>query len=227
MMLVVLAMTGLGLFLAQRKVAIEAAWDLQQDFRNELATLHGVQELRYAALAERCRDARHATAHPRRARRQRPGSPVSDARETSCARSWPADGRLPRNNRPMWSMPGSIAFSTAMARSSPRPVTRRSAGFSRKKRRSLRLPSVPNEQQDRLPSSPDPGWRRPFDEVIAMPINSTENGAAIAALVLGLKPVELGSDSRADGDRERHLAGRPVASRGIVRAGSGLRSLRN
>src|SRR4029077_13224153 len=53
--LVVLAMTGLGLFLAQRKVAIEAARDLQQDFRNELATLHGVQELRYAALAERCR----------------------------------------------------------------------------------------------------------------------------------------------------------------------------
>ena len=34
MMLVVLAMTGLGLFLAQRKVAIEAARDLQQDFRN-------------------------------------------------------------------------------------------------------------------------------------------------------------------------------------------------
>ena len=56
MMLVVLAMTGLGLFLAERKVGIEAARDLQQDFRNELATLHGVQEMRHVALAERCRD---------------------------------------------------------------------------------------------------------------------------------------------------------------------------
>src|SRR5947209_10860015 len=55
MMLVIVAITALGLFLAQRKVAIEAARDLQQDFRNELAVLHGVQETRQAVLAERCR----------------------------------------------------------------------------------------------------------------------------------------------------------------------------
>ncbi len=55
MMLVVVALTALGLFLAQRKVQIEAQLDLEQDFRNELATLHGVQEMRHAALAERCR----------------------------------------------------------------------------------------------------------------------------------------------------------------------------
>ncbi len=54
-MVVVVAMTGIGLFLAQRKVAIEAERDLLQDFRNELATLHGVQEVRHKALAERCR----------------------------------------------------------------------------------------------------------------------------------------------------------------------------
>src|SRR3954452_843374 len=55
MMLVIVAITALGLFLAQRKVAIEAERDLYQDFRNELAVLHGVQETRQAALAERCR----------------------------------------------------------------------------------------------------------------------------------------------------------------------------
>lgn len=55
MMLVVVGLTGLGLVLAQRKVAIEAERDLQQDFQNELATLHGVQEVRSAAVAERCR----------------------------------------------------------------------------------------------------------------------------------------------------------------------------
>ena len=55
MMLVVGAMTSLGLFLAERKVAIEARLDLLQDFRNELAALHGAQEVRNAVLAERAR----------------------------------------------------------------------------------------------------------------------------------------------------------------------------
>ncbi|HEY0368903.1 MAG TPA: hypothetical protein VGC85_04855, partial [Chthoniobacterales bacterium] len=55
MMLVIVAMTALGLFLAQRKVAIEAERDLHQDFRNELAALHGVQAVRQAMLADRCR----------------------------------------------------------------------------------------------------------------------------------------------------------------------------
>ena len=56
MMLVVLALTALGLFLAERKVDIESRLDLLQDFRNELATLHGVREVRQAALAERCQN---------------------------------------------------------------------------------------------------------------------------------------------------------------------------
>src|SRR5438270_1007206 len=55
MILLVVALTALGLFLAQRKVAIETRLDLLQDFQNELATLHGVQEMRHSALAERCR----------------------------------------------------------------------------------------------------------------------------------------------------------------------------
>ncbi len=55
MMLVVIALTVTGLVLAHRKVAVEARLDLLQDFSNELATLHSVQEMRHAALAERCR----------------------------------------------------------------------------------------------------------------------------------------------------------------------------
>ena len=55
MMLVVFALTGLGLFLAQRKVSLEAEFDLQKDFQSTLATLSGVQKVRHAALAERCR----------------------------------------------------------------------------------------------------------------------------------------------------------------------------
>ena len=55
MMLVVSAITAVGLYVAQRNLAAEVARDLQHEFQAELATLHNVQEVRRAALAERCR----------------------------------------------------------------------------------------------------------------------------------------------------------------------------
>src|SRR2546425_3143344 len=56
MMLVVSALTALGLYLAQRNVAANAKRDLQQNFQAELSSLHKLQELRHAALTERCHD---------------------------------------------------------------------------------------------------------------------------------------------------------------------------
>src|SRR6266568_5194610 len=55
MMLVVSAVTAFGLYLAQRNVTAAAQRDLQQNFQAELSSLDRVQELRNAALAERCR----------------------------------------------------------------------------------------------------------------------------------------------------------------------------
>src|SRR5204862_6010820 len=55
MVLVVSAITILALYLAQRNATATAAHDLQQNFQTELSGLHKVQELRHAALAERCR----------------------------------------------------------------------------------------------------------------------------------------------------------------------------
>src|SRR5213079_1666226 len=54
MMLVVSALTVLGLYLAQRTVAAGAEHDLQANFQAEVSWLHKVQELRHAALLERC-----------------------------------------------------------------------------------------------------------------------------------------------------------------------------
>src|SRR5439155_25441884 len=54
MMLVVSAMTVSGLYLAQRKIMADAGRVLQQNFQAELSSLDKVQELRRAALAERC-----------------------------------------------------------------------------------------------------------------------------------------------------------------------------
>src|SRR5438132_6156537 len=56
MMLVVLALTALGLYFTQRKVAATAERDLQENFQAKLASLDKVQELRHTALTERCRE---------------------------------------------------------------------------------------------------------------------------------------------------------------------------
>src|SRR4051812_1841563 len=55
MMLVVSGLTATGLYLAQRNATAVMQRDLQRDFQGELAALHSVEQLRYAALAERCR----------------------------------------------------------------------------------------------------------------------------------------------------------------------------
>src|SRR5437762_14101179 len=54
MMLIVASLTALGLYLAQRKLTSDAERNLQENFQGELSSLHKLEELRYAALAERC-----------------------------------------------------------------------------------------------------------------------------------------------------------------------------
>src|SRR3989440_2269111 len=54
MMIVVATLTALGFYLAQRKVTADAERNLQQIFQNELSSLHKLEELRHAALADRC-----------------------------------------------------------------------------------------------------------------------------------------------------------------------------
>ena len=54
MMIIVAALTVLGLYLAQRKVTADAERNLQENFQAELSSLHNLEELRHAALADRC-----------------------------------------------------------------------------------------------------------------------------------------------------------------------------
>jgi signal transduction histidine kinase len=55
MMAVVVVVTGASIYFAQRRADEDAQADLQGDFELELAALHTVQELRYAAVADRSR----------------------------------------------------------------------------------------------------------------------------------------------------------------------------
>jgi len=53
-MVIVATLTGLGFYLAQRRVTTDAERNLQQAFQTELTSMHRVEELRHAALADRC-----------------------------------------------------------------------------------------------------------------------------------------------------------------------------
>src|SRR5437660_1168453 len=54
MMVIVATLTGLGFYLAQQKVTADAERNLQQSFQAELSSMHSLEELRHATLADRC-----------------------------------------------------------------------------------------------------------------------------------------------------------------------------
>src|ERR1041385_9008138 len=53
-MVIVASLTALGFYLAQRKVTADAERNLQENCQAEISSLHKLEELRHAALAERC-----------------------------------------------------------------------------------------------------------------------------------------------------------------------------
>ena len=55
MMAVVTAITALAIYFAQRSIASDAELEMKREFQSEIASLHRIQELRHAALAERWR----------------------------------------------------------------------------------------------------------------------------------------------------------------------------
>ncbi len=192
MMLVVLAMTSLGLFLAQRKVAIEAHRDLLQDFSNELAALHGVQVMRHAAIAERCRDL---------AKRPRIHAALEDnaldllypsARDELRDLVEREGGRL--SETPEEELHAKFyRFLDSSGDVIPPPNPAEVGELRPEEEAQLRLNGVSDELQiGYIFREPVGGAREVIDEVIAMPISSTENGKVIAMLVLGFSPVELG-----------------------------------
>src|SRR4029453_3049782 len=53
-MIIVATLTALGFYLAQRRVTSDAERNLRQTFETELSSMHKVEALRHAALADRC-----------------------------------------------------------------------------------------------------------------------------------------------------------------------------
>jgi signal transduction histidine kinase len=203
MMLVVTAVTALLLFVAQRNMAASVRRDLEQQFQGELASLHAAQAVRHAALAERCRAL---------ARRSRIHAALEDnaldllypsARDEMRDVMDPDDG-LSRE-------PAAYALHARYYRflngngAVIAPPDSQDVGPLRpaeESRLTLRaLPARP--ETGYLFRQPDGGGET-IDEVIALPIVSTEKGEAIAALVLGFKLIDL-SSPRADAGIKRGI----------------------
>jgi signal transduction histidine kinase len=187
MMLVVVALTALGLFLAQRKVVIEAEVDMRQDFQNELATLHGVQKTRRNALAERCRD---LVVRPR----------IHAALEDNALDLlYPsAKDELRDLIEPEPALEEMHAtfyrFLDGQGAVIPPPDPKAVGGLRPEEEAQLRMAGLSEDVQlGYLHRRVGPEDAEMVDEVFALPIFSTESGEVIAALVLGFKPVELGS----------------------------------
>jgi len=198
MMLVVTAATALALFFAQRNVAANVKRDLEREFRGELAAFHSVQEIRHAALAERCRAL---------ARRSRIHAALEDNALDllyPSARDELADVMGGEQDE-SWE-PEAHAFHARFYRfldgrgAVIRPPDQREVGALRPEEEARLALGV-------VPDRPQTGYLRrnageageTVDEVIAMPIISTESGQPVAALVLGFKPIALPAQATAPG----------------------------
>ena len=188
MMLIVFAVTALALFFAQRNVAATAQRDLQREFQRELSSLHALQEMRHVALAERCRAlARkpriHAALEDNALDLLYPSArdELLDVMEGAASPEPAAYALHARYYRFLDGKGGVI----------PPPNARDVGSLNPAEESRLTLPAVPVKPQTGylLRESADPAGM--IDEVIAMPIVSSETGEAIAALLLGFKPIDL------------------------------------
>src|SRR2546429_1224571 len=188
MMLVVSGMTALGLYLAQRTVGTTAARDLQQNFQAQLSSLHGLEELRHAALAERCRVLSekpriHAALEDNALDLLYPSAKdeLRDLMEGEEPSSEQAASTLHARFYRFLDGAGAVLL----------PPNLKDVGvINTAAEAQLALAQLPEKQQSGYLSHPDGGSDR-VDEIIAFPIFSTETGEIISALVIGFKPLEI------------------------------------
>ena len=198
MMLLVSTITALGLYFAQRQLAANVEQSLKRQFQSEVASLHSAQVMRHAALAELCRSLAekpriHAALEDNALDLLYP-SAKDELRDMMSAEDQSSEKLGPRtfhatfyrflNNR------GAVI----------EPPNPEDAGvLSPRDESQLGLGVVPKEKQIGYLARGAGDGSVTVDEVIAMPIISTETDRPIAAIVVGFKPIELSGGSVAAG----------------------------
>jgi len=187
MMLVVSGLMAFALYFAQRHVTAAAQRDLQQNFQAELFSLDKVQELRNAALAERC------------------GTLASRPRIHAALEDNALDLLYPSARdelRDLMEDEGSLHTGPSLHAKFYRFLNAAGAVLSPPNPKDVGQLSSRAETQlilKKLPETQQIGYIREnadaadeiVDEVVAAPIFSTETGDVISALVVGFEPFEL------------------------------------
>jgi signal transduction histidine kinase len=183
-MVIVATLTVLGFYLAQRKVTADAERNLQVAFQTELSSMHKVEELRHAALTDRCialvgKPRIHAAIEDDAMDLLYP-SAKDELRDLMAGEEPPqeqADRSLHARFYRFLDDTGAVIQPPNVA-----DVGELDAGIEAQ----LSLKKLPNTQQIGYIESAGA-----IHEVIAMPIFSTDTGELVSALVIGFKPFEL------------------------------------
>ena len=188
MMLVVSAMTVSGLYLAQRNVAATAERDSRENFQAELSSLDKLQALRRAALAERCsvlasRARIHAALEDNAPDLLYPSAKdeLRDLMEGDERSPEQAAASLHAKFYRFLDATGAVLSPT-----NPQDV----GELNPKAEGQLALKKLPETQQIGYIRENEAD-NTTVDEIVAVPIFSTETGDVISALVVGFKPFEL------------------------------------
>jgi len=191
MMLVVSGITALGLYLAERQLAANAERELEREFQGELAALHNAQEMHQAALAERC----HVLAQKPR---------IHAALEDNALDLLYPNAKDELRDLMDWKdevadEPGAAALRATFYRFLDRrgsvitsPNDKDLGELRPEEEPQLSLKTAPARQQIGYLFRRGNDGRETIDEMIAMPIISSETDQPIAAIVVGVKPVEFG-----------------------------------
>jgi signal transduction histidine kinase len=190
-MLVVSAITASGLYLAQRNVAATAKRDLQQDFQAQLSSLDKVQKFRHAAIAERCsalasRPRIHAALEDNALDLLYPSAKdeLRDLMEVEESRQ-EEEEEAPSLRAKFYRFLD--AGGAVLSPPNPKEV----GELKPQAEAQLSLKQLAETQQIGYVRENVDGKNELVDEIVAVPIFSTETGNVISALVVGFTPFEL------------------------------------
>jgi signal transduction histidine kinase len=188
-MLVVSAITVSGLYLAQRNVAATAKRDLQQDFQAQLSSLDKVQKFRHAAIAERCsalasRPRIHAALEDNALDLLYP-SAKDELRDLMEVEESQPEEEAPSLRAKFYRFLD--ATGTVLSPPNPKDV----GELKPQVEAQLSLKQLAETQQIGYVRENVDGKNELVDEIVAVPIFSTETGNVISALVVGFTPFEL------------------------------------
>jgi signal transduction histidine kinase len=189
MMLVVSVLTGLALYFAHRNVAATAKRVFRENFQAEISSLHRVQALRHAALTERCRELvlkprLHAALEDNALDLLYPTArdELRDLMEDAAPGKREGANSLQARFYRFLNSSGAII---------PPPNPTEVGQLSREAEAQLALKRLPDTQQIGYVLETADTVDGTMNEVMAVPILSTETWEVISALVVGFKPFEV------------------------------------